>query len=536
MPHSFSASPRACKTRSALHLGWILGILLLTSCSSSKEEAAAAVGDGSDLPRLYWKVELVAVNVFNPEGLDDLHFTRLFDDGRIVATQLSPSGEKVVVRSAETGVWKDVQIPAGQEGSYLTWYEDDKNLGGYYYNSPSHGYAMVDGVLHTFLGPPGYVRGRLPDSSLMIDFSAGGYRYFQKWTFGATLQDELDAHLYFYQDPSKERIFAKLAQDGTFLLLAPGTGDSPQAVIRDGKSEPIGPLQFHLTDPLDMDREMIIPCCRILTIDRLHGGILGIKGGKPVIKNGDTYDKVADEHGEPVAVNGRGDVIYTSTDSKPFHAPRMRFKGKLYQFSFLDWARVAKIPSNIYGTGLPTVADMNEKGQVLFAVTPVGQGGSSANLYLATPSLETVAPTAVANLTFTVKSGPGKNLAPIHLLEPTLVTGSFSESNLTLSIAVPTTVGGPTRSLFVSVTGSGQSPFNIDSPLPAKTTVVGTALVTASTSYADPARALTLVASAGAFRVKSQTPVGGFTVAFEYIEFTAKDGTVYQLNGEATVL
>jgi hypothetical protein len=531
---SLNAHPRMFKTKPALYLGLILGILFLTACSPAKDEPAAVIGDGSGLPQIFWKVELVGVNSFNPEGVDHRHFIRLFDDGRIVTTQLEETGEKVVVRSAD-GVWKDVKPPAGQEASYITWYENDANLGGYFYQTPSHGWAMVDGVVHTFTGPPAFVRGRLPDSTLLISTSTSGYFYYQKWKFGPTLQDDLDVHDFFYQDYNSERFFSKLAADGTFLLLTNGgAADVAQGVIREGKAVPLGPEQFHLTDPLMIDREMILPCCRILTIDRVHAGILGIKNGKPVIKNGDVYDKVADEHGEPVAVNGKGDVIYTSTDSKPYHSPRMRFKGKLYQFSFLDWARIAKMKT-AYGLGLPTVADMNENGQVLFVVTPVGQGGSKADLYLATPSLETIAPTSVAKLEFTVKSGPGKNLDPINLIEPTLVTGSFSESNLNLSIAVPTTVGGPTRSIFINISGNTQSPFKIDSPLPVKTSLVGTTLVTASTGYSDPTRSLTLVAAAGTLRVKSQTPFGGFTVAFEYIEFTAKDGTVYQLNGEATV-
>lgn len=516
--------------------GSIVLVVAMMGCDSSTKSAPEEdLGPWSKLPRLYWNVELVGIDAINPASRDDKHFIHLFDDGRIVTYQMGPTGEKVVVRSPETGAWKDVKIPAGQEQSFLTWYEDDANLGGYFYGAPSHGYALVDGVLHTFTGPPGHVKGRLPDGSLLLVSYANEYRYYQKWTFGPTLNDDLDIHDYFYQDGAKERVFAKLSKDGTMLLLPASTSRGEQAVIRNGVAVPIGYDQFRFQEGIDPIQEALLPCCHITTIDRVRGGILGFNAGKPVIKLGDTYDLVTGERGDPLAVNGRGDVLYTSWDSRTFHAPRMRFDGKLYQFWASDWNLPAKYDPNLGATGLPQIVDMNERGQVLFFTMPTDGSARGSNLYLATPSLTAVAPSRFVDLAFGVKSGSGQNLSAMESYNPASVTGSFSGGGFNLSIVMPSQIPGKTRTLYALVTAQTDTTFQVNSTIPVSTTLVGTRLVTASTTYADPSLSLTSVATAGAFRVKSQDGLGGFTVAIENIEFKAKDGTIYLLNGTAKV-
>jgi hypothetical protein len=100
----------------------------------------------------------------------------------------------------------------------------------------------------------------------------------------------------------------------------------------------------------------------------------------------------------------------------------------------------------------------------------------------------------------------------------------------------PSREAGKTRSFYALINGANENAFTLNSPIPAITSVLGTGLVTASTSYSDPSISLTAVASAGTFRVTAQPQWGGFTVVLENIQFKAKDGTVYVLNGEATVL
>ena len=263
---------------------------------------------------------------------------------------------------------------------------------------------------------------------------------------------------------------------------------------------------------------------------------MGFNAGKPVIKLGDTYDLVTDERGDPLALNGRGDVLYSSWDSRTFHVPRIRLDGKLYQFPASDWNLPANYDPNVGATGLPPIVEMNERGQVLFYVTPTGSANQGANLYLATPSTTPIAPTKYVDLKFGVKSGSGQNLSDLLSYNPASVTGSFTGGILNLSFVMPSQVAGKARTLYALVNAASDTTFKLDSTIPVITTVVGANLVTASTTYTDPSISLTAVAISGAFRVKSKSQFGGFTVALENIEFKAKDGTVYLLNGEATVL
>jgi hypothetical protein len=172
-----------------------------------------AKGDDSGLPIIYWKVELAGKGARDPLGFDEDDFVRLFDDGKIVT---SMENQTVAVRST-SGEWTFVQAPPSPEPGKLTWYEDDANLGGYT-SANAHAFAMVNGVMHKVYGALGKILGWLPDSSLLLDADGNGYRYYLKWKFG--------------------------------------------------KEIPIGPEQFNLTDPLMLDREMIIPCCRVTTIER----------------------------------------------------------------------------------------------------------------------------------------------------------------------------------------------------------------------------------------------------------------------------
>lgn len=501
-----------------------LSAILLSSCGPSDAEPPAG------LPTVQWRIEPIATDAL-PSEQGGRTLERLFDDGRVVARFTVPGTERPVVRVYEPNSgWRDVAPPETEAGAEITYYEDDLNLGGYNPGPPAHGFVMVDGVKHTYVGAEAVPRAKLADGRILLEGYFNREVYLFAWAPTAAEPDEVDAHLPMFR--ALLSAVRRISSDGTVYLVPVPNADAivtTPTIVRDGVELAIGYEQFNRTEPLNLDQESLTPCCRVVNIDHERGGILGIKGGRPVIKRGDTYDPVADEHGDPVIANARGDALYNSLDDRDSGlTARFRWNGTLYRFGHAAWADagVEGVPTPDGATAmLGSAIDMDAKGRLL--LEGIAAGTDRRQLYVATPSAEQVGgPDALASLTFALQSGTAAVPEPMSTSTLPQVGGSFSSSSLNATL----TIEGRSLSVNLQSTNNG---FALGQPILISTPTPG-ATVTGSVNYADTNDNRTALATRGQLTVTQP----GARVVVTLVDVDLRElrtSSVFRVNGFITL-